>query len=375
MPISFYLTNRFEFLIDKFQSKKKTIEISKLKSKIKTSNKICGEKLLAQNKDDNKENQIINSSSKNEREREDIQETTTNQESKSTENQQQQSQHQAYKQILDNDNNNYTDKTFQEDSKVSSKKTSGKLVNNDSNNNNNNNSISKTNSLIACPSLIYVVLLISLTNILQVPASASELNHESKQVSAGAHIQSLENQALTADNSFRDSQFAQSLALNLKVLFDVFLKQFANRDRWIRVPEPTNTLTTRLPIRPSPNNDASNNNRRRGRNPLTRAIERIGSRIGSRNTIRVHNAFRDLAWRIMSSLSMPTPVIYELRRQNFYSPEDDLRNDSFFNKNTTKTIRSRSLLSQELENINQLATVNSRAQERSNDDDDAENDR
>lgn len=68
-------------------------------------------------------------------------------------------------------------------------------------------------------------------------------------------------------------------------------------------------------------------------------IARIQRRIGARNSIRVHNAFRDLAWRLLASLSMPTPVIYELRRQHLYSPDEDARNDNLFDRNTTKTIR------------------------------------
>lgn len=363
MFISFYLTNRLEFLIDKLQSKKrKTIKISELKSKIKTS-KISDVKLFEQNKNNNnnnnnsiQEDQTMDTSSS----RESIQ--GVKKESKSTENEQQ-TQHPAYKQILENDNNDKLDGSLQGCVKVS-RKPSGKLVSSINN--------IKTNSLVTCPSLIYVVLLLSLTNILRVPAS--ELNVEPKQAPAETDIKSLENEASVTNNSFRDSRFAQSLALNLKVLFDGFLGQYANRDRWIRIPEPSNTLT-RLPKRPTANSNSNNNDRLSQRNPFTRAIERISNRIGSRNTIRVHNAFRDLAWRLMSSLSMPTPVIYELRRQNFYSPEDDLRNDSLFNKNTTKTIRSRSLLSRELKSINQLGTVNSKAQQRSNDDDDGEDDR
>lgn len=68
-------------------------------------------------------------------------------------------------------------------------------------------------------------------------------------------------------------------------------------------------------------------------------FDRIRRRIGARNSIRVHNAFRDFAWRLLASLSMPTPIIYELRRQHFYSPDDDLANDGLFNKNTSKTLR------------------------------------
>lgn len=71
-----------------------------------------------------------------------------------------------------------------------------------------------------------------------------------------------------------------------------------------------------------------------------RWLERLWSRLGARNSIRVDNAFRDLAWRILGSLSMPTPVIYELRRQHLYSPDEDWANDRLFSRNTSKTIRS-----------------------------------
>lgn len=276
--------------------------------------------------------------------------------------------HSTYKQILDFDNNDddvddddkdddIQDDTFQE-GKL--KKPSGRQI--------------KTSALVTCPSLIYVILvaLISLTNSLQVPASDIS---ESKPMSAASNIpvEPQQKQQLDSSSLLDDSKLLPSLALNFKVLSDGFLRKFANRDRWIQVPEPSSPFS-RLPTRPTRTNSNNNNNiNNRRPSPISRAIERIGRRIGSRNTIRVHNAFRDLAWRIMSSLSMPTPVIYELRRQNFYSPEDDLRNDSLYNKNTSKTIRSRSLLSRENKTINQL--TNLRAQHRSNDDDDAEDDR
>ena len=67
----------------------------------------------------------------------------------------------------------------------------------------------------------------------------------------------------------------------------------------------------------------------------------LRNRLGARNSIRVHNAFRDLAWRLLSRLSMPTPVIYELRRQHFYPIEEDALNDLLHNRNTSKTIRGR----------------------------------
>lgn len=111
------------------------------------------------------------------------------------------------------------------------------------------------------------------------------------------------------------------------------IERIAARDstRWATISEPSDSIR-------------DVHRRRRPENFITRTLNRIGNRIGSRNTIRVHNAFRDLAWRLLSGLSMPTPVIYELRRQHLYSVEDDLMNDSLFNKNTTKTIRSRRLL-------------------------------
>lgn len=99
---------------------------------------------------------------------------------------------------------------------------------------------------------------------------------------------------------------------------------------------------------------------------LQRLVNRISARIGARNSIRVHNAFRDFAWRILSSLSMPTPVIYELRRQHMYSPEDDQMNDSLFNRNTTKTIRTGRLLALKARSNDRNDNLASRA---SNEDD------
>lgn len=101
------------------------------------------------------------------------------------------------------------------------------------------------------------------------------------------------------------------------------------RDRWIHIPSTPTSIRDQLRRPP------------RGPTRRDRLLTRISNRIGSRNTIRVHNAFRDLAWRLLESLSMPTPVIYELRRQQFYSPAEDVKNDLLFNKNTTKTIRTR----------------------------------
>lgn len=109
--------------------------------------------------------------------------------------------------------------------------------------------------------------------------------------------------------------------------------------------------------------------------PLTRVTNRLRQRIGARNTIRVHNAFRDFAWRILSGLSMPTPVIYELRRQNFYPAEEDSVNDNFYNRNTSKTIRSKRFI----DSLNLLGShhktsiangLERRAGKRANDDDD-----
>lgn len=95
------------------------------------------------------------------------------------------------------------------------------------------------------------------------------------------------------------------------------------------------------PTRGSPSDDRPGGTRTPGRqaSPLSRFMSRVRQQIGARNTIRVHNAFRDVAWRLLSGLSMPTPVIYELRRQNLYPPEEDVANDQLFDRNTTKTIR------------------------------------
>lgn len=76
-------------------------------------------------------------------------------------------------------------------------------------------------------------------------------------------------------------------------------------------------------------------------NRFNRVWDEFRTRLGARNTIRVHNAFRDFAWRMLSRLSMPTPVIYELRRQHLYPSEEDAMNDMLFNRNTSKTIRSK----------------------------------
>jgi len=76
-------------------------------------------------------------------------------------------------------------------------------------------------------------------------------------------------------------------------------------------------------------------------NRLNGVWNEFRERLGARNTMRVHNAFRDLAWRILSHFAMPTPAIYELRRQHFYPIEEDAMNDLLFNRNTSKTIRSK----------------------------------
>lgn len=108
-----------------------------------------------------------------------------------------------------------------------------------------------------------------------------------------------------------------------------------SRQRWINLNnQPSSSIIRDHRLRPT----------RRIYSQLNQALNRITNRIGARNTIRVHNAFRDLAWRILSSLSMPTPVIYDLRRQNFYSAEDDHLNDLLYNKNTTRSVRTRRLL-------------------------------
>lgn len=79
--------------------------------------------------------------------------------------------------------------------------------------------------------------------------------------------------------------------------------------------------------------------RRPGR--LMQALNKLSRRIGARNSIRFHNAVRDLAWQLLARVSMPTPIIYELRRRHLYSPEEDQWNDSLATKNTSMTIRSR----------------------------------
>lgn len=110
--------------------------------------------------------------------------------------------------------------------------------------------------------------------------------------------------------------------------------------RWISIFGPPGSQSSDRSPPDSSSSTTSNLGLRRRRGLISRTLNRLAERIGARNTIRVHNAFRDLAWRILSRLSMPTPIIYELRRQNFYPPEEDVMNDSLFNKNTTRTIRT-----------------------------------
>lgn len=86
----------------------------------------------------------------------------------------------------------------------------------------------------------------------------------------------------------------------------------------------------------------ANRNRRQTR--FQRLAQHLAERLGARNTIRVHNAFRDMLWTILSRLSMPTPVIYELRRMNLYSSQENALNDVLHDKNTTHTIRYKKLL-------------------------------
>lgn len=113
-------------------------------------------------------------------------------------------------------------------------------------------------------------------------------------------------------------------------------------------------------------------NRRQTR--LQRLTKRLSERLGARNTIRVHNAFRDFLWTILSSLSMPTPVIYELRRMNLYSSEEDALNDALHDKNTTKTIRYKRLLNSvadaglgKLSNLSKFAKLSGPKQRSAND--------
>lgn len=135
------------------------------------------------------------------------------------------------------------------------------------------------------------------------------------------------------NDPFRGSASASALSgLGLGLLRQLATTNTA-RDRWTSVPSPSPSQV-RDQTRPT----------RNGGGRVAQAIGRLGNRIGARNTIRVHNAFRDLAWRILSRLSMPTPVIYELRRQHFYSPEEDQLNDLLHARNTSRTVRSKRFL-------------------------------
>lgn len=339
MPVSFYLTKRIEFLIDKLLSRRKTIKISKLCSSNskKGSNDKSAQSLSV---DQNKESCTNKMGSQDNQTLPKVTES-----SKQTFN----CQHEASRQILDNgrqdeSHDGASSHLHSAGRSVISKRSNEKLL--------------TTNTLAACPSLIYVLLILFISFIVPHQVPAIKADPLSKTATTNPTDQS--------NPTLRNTNILQDLALNFKVFSDGFLKKYANRERWIRVPDPTNVRLTRRPV--------SSNNKRRP-NPLTRTFERISNRIGSRNTIRVHNAFRDFAWWLMSSLSMPTPVIYELRRQNLYSPEDDLKNDFLHDKNTSKTIRSRSLSSEERQGTSRFINLSSKAQQRSNDDDDGEDDR
>lgn len=245
--------------------------------------------------------------------------------------------------------------------------------------------------LTICPSLIYVILLLTVyinhnsISALSLPSdngSGGGTSASSLITSVGKKLSSSSISHSSSNNNVKNERAKRAL--------DMFVKQLsANRERWTNIPDYTTNVNNNQLIRwvrrrgsssqqqhngPSsdglfaasssrPNlfNSGSGGSINRVSN-IRQLMNRIRTRIGARNSIRVHNAFRDLAWRLLSSFSMPTPVIYELRRQHFYTPEDDELNDKLFNKNTTKTIRSR----------RQLPTTSPK---RAGDDDEEEDDR
>lgn len=237
----------------------------------------------------------------------------------------------------------------------SSSKSRSKSNTSSSENSNNcsNNNISSTNSnystLFNYPSIIYLLVI----TISWLVASLNQVSsHATPMSSSGGKLQSIESQ----------SRAAASL------IGKALVERLLTRDRWISVPvgtinEGKRPLDGLIGLRGGGgavgrwrwpvggiNNSQQQHQQLQHRpsanhNQLMKTLNRISDRIGSRNAIRVHNAFRDLAWRFLAGLSMPTPVIYELRRQNLYSSEDDLMNDSLYNKNTSKSIRSRTFLS------------------------------
>lgn len=173
-----------------------------------------------------------------------------------------------------------------------------------------------TNLIISCPTLLYAsICLVILSAFLSMAATPSR--------AANALLEPPANEPLNIGDLFSS---LNGLSL---------IRQLAastRRDRWAHVPTP---LPSQIRDQTRPI---------RGTSRISQALSRLSNRIGARNTIRVHNAFRDFAWRVLSRLSMPTPVIYELRRQNFYSPDDDQYNDSLHSRNTSRTIRSKRYL-------------------------------
>lgn len=189
---------------------------------------------------------------------------------------------------------------------------------------NDRNNILNCSIITTCPSLIYLLLIIILlmsSQFYQVSSTSPSASTITAPRPSAPKFKSLLTRALIENSLARDQ--------------GVNRNRNRNRDRWLNVEGPMETIKIGNEINRRPYRNLFNLNN------LRSSLNRLSNRIGARNTIRVHNAFRDLAWRLLSRFSMPTPVIYELRRQHLYSREDDLMNDSLFNKNTSKTIRSR----------------------------------
>lgn len=191
--------------------------------------------------------------------------------------------------------------------------------------------------LISCPNLLYASICLLL--LIAISADLSCLSIEKTNTLRGHHVvaaSEIQQMKPPANNPTSAKITPTSVLTTLTLGLIQQLAANRGRERWTHVPSPmpggVRDHPTRWPAR--------NGGRRR----ISQAISRIGNRIGARNTIRVHNAFRDFAWRLLSSLSMPTPVIYEIRRQHLYSPEDDQINDQLHAKNTSRTIRSKRYL-------------------------------
>lgn len=74
-------------------------------------------------------------------------------------------------------------------------------------------------------------------------------------------------------------------------------------------------------------------------------VNNISNRLGFRTDVRVSNVLRDLAWQILARLSIPTPVIYELKRMNIYSSSDTQDEMNLApGSNKSITIRSKKML-------------------------------